>query len=112
MQSAISNRVKITIVTCEENLLSSGKRAREAVELLQGVGVEVILLSRIHNKTLAVDDRLLIEGSFNWLSASRDENYAQHERSFSYHGVLVNQFINSAWEELKTALASKQRHQP
>ena len=38
-----------------------------------------------------MDDRLLIEGSFNWLSASRDENskYARKETSLVLQGVNV-----------------------
>lgn len=46
-------------------------------------GAEVKVCSGIHNKSLAVDERILIEGSFNWLSALRDSNslFARHEVS-------------------------------
>ena len=30
-------------------------------------GVKLILLKGIHNKSLAIDDSVLVEGSFNWL---------------------------------------------
>jgi hypothetical protein len=37
----------------------------------------------IHNKALVIDERILIEGSFNWLSAQRDpsDRYQRYETS-------------------------------
>ncbi len=109
IKDTLARKVEVTIVTCEENHTSSGKRAREAVEELQQAGVEVTLLSRIHNKTLAVDSRKIIEGSFNWLSASRDSAFANNERSFFYGGDLVEDLINSAWQDLKQQLSTHRK---
>jgi phosphatidylserine/phosphatidylglycerophosphate/cardiolipin synthase-like enzyme len=48
-------------------------------------GAELKVCSGIHNKSIAVDERILIEGSFNWLSASRNPNsaFARHEVSIA-----------------------------
>ena len=42
-------------------------------------GVKLILLKGIHNKSLAIDDSVLVEGSFNWLSERRNGSYSRHE---------------------------------
>lgn len=44
-------------------------------------GAKLFVLNGIHNKAVAVDDKILMEGSFNWLSASRDENNSRYEVS-------------------------------
>lgn len=41
----------------------------EAIATLRSRGVRVVEMRRLHSKTLAVDDDILFEGSFNWLSA-------------------------------------------
>ncbi|MCC9623959.1 AAA domain-containing protein [Thalassospira sp. MA62] len=110
IKDTTSRNVKIAIVTCEENIISSKKHIREAVDELQKSGVHFIQLSRIHNKTMAIDSRKIIEGSFNWLSASRDENYANQERSFSYEGEMVEELINTAWSELKERMEARQQN--
>lgn len=38
-----------------------------------------ILTSKLHTKTLIVDDAIISEGSFNWLSTSRDEVNPNHK---------------------------------
>ena len=74
----------------------------EAVEALIEADASVIEINRIHNKTLAVDDAWIVEGSFNWLSAVRDQNrpYVRKERSLRYHGPEVGRFIADAWREI------------
>jgi phosphatidylserine/phosphatidylglycerophosphate/cardiolipin synthase-like enzyme len=48
-----------------------------------------------HSKTLVIDQTVLIEGSFNWLSASRDDQsrYHRRERSLRYEGQDVGEVI-------------------
>lgn len=74
----------------------------EAVEALTQADASVIEINRIHNKTLAVDDAWIVEGSFNWLSAVRDQSrpYMRAERSLRYHGPEVGRFIADAWREI------------
>lgn len=52
-------------------------------EALINAGVELKILKGIHNKALIKDNDTLIEGSFNWLSATRDidNKYYRHEVS-------------------------------
>lgn len=75
----------------------------EAITKLAKAGARILECSRIHNKTLAVDDHWLVEGSFNWFSAVRDPDheYANHERSMRYSGPRAKEFIKSAWKEME-----------
>lgn len=61
-------------------LKASSKKGRE---LLLQAGVELKILKGIHNKAIIMDNHVLIEGSFNWLSALRDKKnrYFRHEVS-------------------------------
>lgn len=65
--------------------------AREARELVAAAGAKVLVVPRIHNKSLAVDDCLLVDGSFNWLSANRRPGHRNQklERSFLFRGQRV-----------------------
>ena len=84
--------------------------AQQALDVLSRIPVELWPLQRAHNKTLAVDDDWIVEGSFNWLSAQRDETnaYQRHETSFLYRGRDAPQHTEKAWAEaaaLKEAAA-------
>ena len=63
----------------------------------------MIVYKGIHNKTICVDDKLLIEGSFNWLSSVRDENspYCRKETSVMLQGEGVNEMINTILGDFK-----------
>lgn len=75
---------------------------RQAVKALEQAGAEVRASNRMHSKTLAMDQRWIVEGSFNWLSAVRDEQSAfqRHEASFVCEGPEVQGFIDAAWREV------------
>lgn len=89
-----SQGVKVIVLTDENldkvngELKNNSKKGRE---LLEQSGARLIVYKGIHNKTIYVDDKLLIEGSFNWLSASRDEEseYARKETSLVLQGGNV-----------------------
>lgn len=55
-------------------------------EALARAGAEVKIAAQIHNKTVCFDGHTLLEGSFNWLSASRSEVLARHEVSWFFRG--------------------------
>jgi AAA domain/PLD-like domain len=57
-----------------------------AIVLLVNAGARVWRTNRVHAKTLACDEMLVIEGSFNWLSAPRDPTRARKETSFAVWG--------------------------
>ena len=56
-------------------------RAEEGRNILIENGATLIEVKGIHNKSLAIDNHTLIEGSFNWLSANRHKEYSRHECS-------------------------------
>lgn len=70
-------------------------RAAAARSRLQRCGVDLRIVGRIHNKTLCMDDTLLVIGSFNWLSAVRDERhqYQRYESSVQCEGQGVSALI-------------------
>ncbi len=62
--------------------------------------VSLRILKGIHNKSLAVDDCLLVEGSFNWLSANRDKEKARHECSIRVQFPAAATYIERLEQEL------------
>lgn len=56
----------------------------------------------IHNKSLAIDNHTLIEGSFNWLSANRHKEYSRHECSIVVSSVQADEYINNLIKELES----------
>lgn len=78
----IARGVRIIVVT-DRYLDQKADRAikdhsQQARDLLLRHGVTLLLANGIHNKTILIDDSVLIEGSFNWLSATRDKNSPYH----------------------------------
>lgn len=61
----------------------------------------VRIMRGIHNKSLAVDDCLLVEGSFNWLSANRNRTESRHECSFLVKSPVAAGHIGNLMEELE-----------
>jgi phosphatidylserine/phosphatidylglycerophosphate/cardiolipin synthase-like enzyme len=105
ISSARSKNVRILVVFDPELNREEAvfrESARQGIALLKAAGAEVGDVMRIHSKTLAVDDKWIVEGSFNWLSAKRNSNscYARQERSLRYDGPLTPEFCNAAWTEV------------
>lgn len=77
--------------------------AAKVAETLSRAGAEVTAATRMHSKTLAVDDSWIVEGSFNWLSARREEGhpYQNQEASLAHKGPNSHEFIRQAWREAK-----------
>lgn len=79
------------------------KNANEAIKLLQSLGVDIRLMSRLHAKPILLRTRIepvLIEGSFNWLSAVRDRNSDYHRYEASI--VLAGDKIEERYEDIKS----------
>jgi hypothetical protein len=69
---------------------ADGLSQMEALERkLSTIGVNIKRVPKLHSKIVAVDSGLLCAGSFNWLSADRNGQYARHETSFVYRGPHV-----------------------
>jgi phosphatidylserine/phosphatidylglycerophosphate/cardiolipin synthase-like enzyme len=86
VRSAAESGIGVTVYT--DSLLDAqdGRlkdRARDGREALERAGAKLLVKRGIHNKALAVDDSILIEGSFNWLSAQRDTSAKYHRHEVS-----------------------------
>ena len=76
--------------------------ALEGRQILRSAGAKVIVADRIHNKSLAIDNSILVEGSFNWLSAVRTagSEHQKHETSVVIKGSDASKLISDLHEEL------------
>jgi hypothetical protein len=79
--------VPANLVKCSEELTKAGAIVH-AVELF-------------HNKTLIYDDTVLIEGSFNWLSAPREGEFKRENHSIRYHSAKVKQYKITTLQQLE-----------
>jgi hypothetical protein len=96
-----SSKIVINIYT--DPTLNKGhfNEFKNAKEILTNAGANVILVNRVHSKIITIDDRIIVEGSFNWLSASRHEGFDREECSIIYTGKHVSRFILEAIEPLR-----------
>jgi PLD-like domain len=69
--------------------------AKQGIADLVNAGAKVAIASEIHNKTLARDNDVIAEGSFNWLSAVRVKNAEnqREERTLVLSGEGVSEMI-------------------
>lgn len=100
-----SNSITINIYT-DPSL--NTKRTHDfsmARKLLSDAGAQVFLVRNVHSKIIAIDDKIIIEGSFNWLSASRDNpQFIREECSMEYAGEQAAKFIQLALEPIKNKI--------
>jgi hypothetical protein len=110
----VSNAVKrgVDIIVYTGLTVSSdleGKRAKALQRQLAAAGAQVHVTTRVHAKTLVVDDILAVEGSFNWFSASRDPRWAHKDSSVALRGsnaaAIVGQ-IEAEFAALRTTAIS------
>jgi phosphatidylserine/phosphatidylglycerophosphate/cardiolipin synthase-like enzyme len=80
---------------------NGAKQIDAADDALKQIGVTLHRLEKLHSKIVAVEDTLLCVGSFNWLSADREGQYARHETSYVYRGEDVEAEIRVTREDLK-----------
>jgi len=83
--------------------------AAEGCELIQAAGAKLYFVNGIHNKTLAIDDSVIVEGSFNWLSAVRDvkSKHQKYEISICYSGPEVAKEIRRTKEVLAHLISKR-----
>lgn len=111
VREASSRGVIVSIYVDEEyNKYHGSERptARRGKELLRAAGAQVKVASPVHNKTLCMDDYLLIEGSFNWLSAQRDssDKYYKENASLVYEGMEMGTEIKKIIGEMERRVVS------
>ena len=97
--SAVRRNVHIAIYIDDQlNRDSAGafkRGAEEGIASLVGAGAKVTIVKGVHNKTLARDNNLIAEGSFNWLSAVRTAGgiHQREERTMIVEGDEVASMI-------------------
>lgn len=74
---------------------------------LTDAGAQVRVVAQIHNKTICIDGTTLIEGSFNWLSASRDVQRARHEVSWIFTGSVCQTYTDRIIQEMEARIKSR-----
>ncbi len=106
IKRAITRGIKVIILTDKYLDLSEGKLkevSKKGRDSLVAAGAELEIISGVHNKTICVDDRILIEGSFNWLSATRDttSKFFREETSLIIQGGKVKEEISQIVNSIK-----------
>jgi len=88
IQGAVDRGVNVLIFSDAEFALkacgNNSKLLARIAGQLRNAGATLQFADGLHNKTIIVDNCILVEGSFNWLSASRDKKHANIERSILY----------------------------
>lgn len=112
LKSAVHRELAITVY-CDAKLDKdrTGKRknnSQEAILMLQNIGVIVKVIDGVHSKSMMFETHkgvVLIEGSFNWLSAVRDESndFSRYEASI----LLVGEALKSRIETIKKLLEQR-----
>ena len=105
IRDAIKRGVNVTVyfnpqMNSDENGIKKPNAVR-GIRMLREGGAHVKEVRSEHSKTLMIDHTVLIEGSFNWLSASRDNQspYHRRERSLRYEGQDVGEVITKIIRE-------------
>lgn len=102
-------RKRISVIVYTDKFLDCSKdrvkeNSKKGRQILLESGAELKIVKGIHNKAVAVDNMVLIEGSFNWLSAVRDESsqFHRHEVSQIIQGdeaeIQIKQLISELSE--------------
>lgn len=103
IQEAVKRRVEVLVYTDHYLDKKNGLWKEESLKARRALvenHVSLRILKGIHNKTLVVDDCLLVEGSFNWLSARRNKENARHECSILVQTPAAAAYIDQLAQEL------------
>lgn len=105
IRGAIGRGVEV-VVACDRGFTERESAAESAKAALALAGASVRVVDGLHAKMLAVDDEVIVVGSFNWLSAIRDEKHpwSRYEMSLRFAGVGVGDMIADAWREVRPDL--------
>lgn len=94
LQAAISRGVEIYFICSSES--PSLNDFNNYLNELRSTKIHLISMSNIHLKTIIVDENIITEGSFNWLSASRSmsSDYHNHEQTLVIKGDMTQKLID------------------
>jgi phosphatidylserine/phosphatidylglycerophosphate/cardiolipin synthase-like enzyme len=106
IKQAVSRGVQVHIlVDYKLNTIDGEMKhsAKKGIAELVNAGANVAIANGIHNKTLARDNNLIAEGSFNWLSAVRVKNAEsqREERTLVITGESVAEIISQELERIR-----------
>ena len=109
ISNVVKNNISIDIFADKKWITDKDREyyVKPAIELLQNAGANIKLINNLHAKLLIIDDNIIVEGSFNWLSAKRDKvSEQQFDSSILYQGEKVKELINSNIEMLKSSISN------
>jgi hypothetical protein len=107
VRAASRRGVKVSVYTDNDlnHIDGSFKRsANDGIAELIRAGASVSILNGVHNKTLIMDDTLISEGSFNWLSAVRTAGgtHQREERTIVVEGNAAKSMIDEEIGKLES----------
>ncbi len=111
IERAVARGIEVVVLTDHGlNLESNGVEKTTYLEgrcMLEEVGAQLIVFGGIHFKYLIVDDDLIADGSFNWLSAVRKEGHShcREERTRVTSGNAATEFINEELARMRSLAA-------
>ncbi|NKB46973.1 MAG: hypothetical protein GKR77_04220 [Legionellales bacterium] len=76
----------------------------QAKSILEKAGATVYLVNNVHSKIITIDHDIIIEGSFNWLSAARSGHFVRNECSVIYAGKKAAEFIRKSIEPIRSKI--------
>ena len=108
LRNTVNRGVKIFFV-CSENS-DSLNSFRNFLSKVNSPNIYLIPVSHIHLKTIIIDYRTIAEGSFNWLSAMRDEesDYHNHEQTLYVQGAMAKTLIEHFFQSRVGTIVKKQ----
>ena len=94
LKSAIERNIEIYFICSKES--QHLPNLRDFLTTVNYSNLNLITLDNFHLKTVIIDDDLIAEGSFNWLSASRDRDsvYHNHEVTLIAQGKMAKTLID------------------
>lgn len=108
LQKTVARGVKIFFVCSEKS--DSLNSFRDFLSQVRSPNIYLIPVSNIHLKTIILDNRTIAEGSFNWLSAMRDEqsDYHNHEQTLYVQGAMAKTLIEHFFQSRVGTIVKKQ----
>jgi len=103
IRQACQRQVSVTIYY-DRQWAAKNSQSAETVHLLSQAGAVVVGLSRIHAKIVIVDEDVIAEGSFNWLSAERTQSHHMRwDTTLVYRdSTLIRPWIRQIQDRVKT----------
>ncbi|MEY8781906.1 AAA domain-containing protein [Allomuricauda sp. XS_ASV26] len=106
LNTTVNKGIKVTIITDSTLDLQNNQLkpvAQKGREIIMQSGAKLKLVNGIHSKTIIIDNDIIIDGSFNWFSALRDERskYFRDESSIVVKGEPAKIMIKKAKAYLK-----------